>query len=171
MADNARIAYQCFATGEYVGPMKVFHGVLPNGATWDEPPAEKEGYARFYRNGRWEYVEDHRKEEGYVNGERTTIYEVGPLPSGWNTEPPAPTEEELFTMLRAVRDGKLGEYDRRMAQLNRNLRLATDLGKASVEKSIEEWDAYAQALCDIPSLAGAPWDGGGEKTPWPVMPE
>ena len=29
---------------------------------------------------------------------------------------------------------------------------------------------YRQALRDLPSQEGAPWDGGGEETPWPVMP-
>ena len=30
---------------------------------------------------------------------------------------------------------------------------------------------YRQALRDLPSQEGAPWDGGGEETPWPLMPE
>lgn len=31
--------------------------------------------------------------------------------------------------------------------------------------------AYRQALRDLPSQPGAPWDGGGQKTPWPEFPE
>lgn len=31
--------------------------------------------------------------------------------------------------------------------------------------------AYRQALRDLPSQPGAPWDGGGQKTPWPAFPE
>ena len=31
--------------------------------------------------------------------------------------------------------------------------------------------AYRQALRDLPAQEGAPWDGGGEKTPWPAAPE
>lgn len=89
-----KTAYQCFATGEYIGPIDCWDEVLPNGATWDCPPDAKEGFARFYRNGKWEFVEDHRKEDGYVNGVKTTIHEVGPLPEGWSTEPPAPTVDE-----------------------------------------------------------------------------
>ena len=27
-----------------------------------------------------------------------------------------------------------------------------------------------QALRDLPSQEGAPWDGGGEETPWPEIP-
>ena len=30
--------------------------------------------------------------------------------------------------------------------------------------------AYRQALRDLPSLDGAPFDGGGELTPWPQLP-
>ena len=30
--------------------------------------------------------------------------------------------------------------------------------------------AYRQALRDLPSQEGAPWDGGGEETPWPELP-
>jgi len=30
--------------------------------------------------------------------------------------------------------------------------------------------AYRQALRDLPSQDAAPWDGGGEATPWPAMP-
>ena len=29
---------------------------------------------------------------------------------------------------------------------------------------------YRQALRDLPSQEGAPWDGGGESTPWPDLP-
>lgn len=30
--------------------------------------------------------------------------------------------------------------------------------------------AYRQALRDLPAQKGAPWDGGGENTPWPALP-
>ena len=29
---------------------------------------------------------------------------------------------------------------------------------------------YRQALRDLPSQEGAPWDGGAEDTPWPEIP-
>jgi hypothetical protein len=31
--------------------------------------------------------------------------------------------------------------------------------------------AYRQFLRDLPAQEGAPFDGGGELTPWPHMPE
>ena len=30
--------------------------------------------------------------------------------------------------------------------------------------------AYRQALRDLPAQEGAPWDGGGDETPWPELP-
>ena len=29
---------------------------------------------------------------------------------------------------------------------------------------------YRQKLRDLPKEDGAPWDGGGEETPWPINP-
>ena len=29
---------------------------------------------------------------------------------------------------------------------------------------------YIQELRDLPAQPGAPWDGGGDATPWPVKP-
>ena len=31
--------------------------------------------------------------------------------------------------------------------------------------------AYRQALRDLPAQEGAPWDGGGDETPWPAAPK
>ena len=30
--------------------------------------------------------------------------------------------------------------------------------------------AYRAALRDLPDAPGAPWDGGGTSTPWPIAP-
>ena len=89
-----KTAYQCYSSGEYIGPMEVSSGILPNGATWTEPPAKVEGFARFFRNGKWKQVEDHRGEQGYVDGVFTTIHDVGPYPAGWSNDPPAPSAED-----------------------------------------------------------------------------
>lgn len=76
------------------------------------------------------------------------------------------TEAERFRMLRQARDVKLSAYDVAIAQLERERRIGVD-----VEELIHEWDAYAQALCNLPEQSGAPWDGGGALTPWPTKPE
>ena len=153
-----KIAYQCYATGEYVGPIEVFSDLLPNGATWDEPPAAAEGFTRFYKNGKWEQVEDHRGQEGYVNGEKVTIREVGPLPDGWSTEPPAPTTKELFVRLRSMRDDRLSACD---------WTVLPDSPLSSAKKA--EWKTYRQSLRDLPAQDGAPW--AVDTIPWPVQPE
>ncbi len=85
--------------------------------------------------------------------------------------PLAPTEKELFATLRAARDVRLAEYDTLMAQLARWLRIATtESATTALYAKIAELDTWAEALCALPSADGAPWDGGGENTPWPEQP-
>lgn len=82
----------------------------------------------------------------------------------WLADPA--TVDERFRMLRTARDAKLAAHDSKIAQLQREARLGVD-----VAAYIAAWDTYAQALCKLPEQAGAPWDGGGQLTPWPVQPE
>lgn len=81
---------------------------------------------------------------------------------------PEPTTEELFAQLRSIREVKLREYDQKISQLDRLIRLNPDYAAYNIERA--EWDAYATALCNLPAQEGAPWDGGGVETPWPVKP-
>ncbi|MBD5417383.1 MAG: hypothetical protein HDR50_06935 [Desulfovibrio sp.] len=69
------------------------------------------------------------------------------------------TEAERFELLRQARDAKLTDTDYLMAP-----DYPLDDGQRA------EVTAYRQALRDLPAQAGAPWDGGGEMTPWPEMP-
>lgn len=73
---------------------------------------------------------------------------------------PTPSSEELFATLRAARDARLMATDKYM--LSDYPISETDL--AAVR-------AYRAALRDLPGQPGAPWDGGGEATPWPIMPK
>ena len=155
----SRIAYQCYATGEYLAPLECFDNLLPNGATWVTPPDPVEGFTRFFKDGKWTQVENHKGEEGYLNGERTIIKEFGPLPEGWSTTPPPPTEEELFEKLRSMRDSKLTSCD---------WTVLPDSPFSSEKK--KEWKEYRQALRDITEQEGSPWDGG-DSVPWPKEPE
>ena len=75
------------------------------------------------------------------------------------------TLAERFEMLRATLKGKLADYDVAVAELRRKERAGAD-----VTAELATWDAYAEALCDLPAQPGAPWDGGGELTPWPEEP-
>ena len=65
---------------------------------------------------------------------------------------------ELFRWLRTERDKKLAETDC-MTLPDYPL---TDAKRAEIL-------AYRQALRDLPSQEGAPWDGGLEQTPWPAI--
>lgn len=78
--------------------------------------------------------------------------------------PPAhiPTREELFARLRFERDQRLAAHDAVISQLSRKQRLGED-----VAERLQALDAYAEQLCNLPAQDGAPWDGGGEATPWP----
>lgn len=78
---------------------------------------------------------------------------------------PEPTEADLFAQLRSIREVKFREYDKVVSQLERKARI----GEA-VATQLAAWDAYAIALCELPEQPGAPWDGGGSQTPWPVKP-
>ena len=72
---------------------------------------------------------------------------------------PSPTAHELSTALRSQRDAKLSATDKYLL--------------ADYPISPEEFVAiktYRQLLRDLPAQPGAPWDGGGELTPWPELP-
>lgn len=69
------------------------------------------------------------------------------------------SEEARFSRLRTERDNRM---------------IATDfavLPDYPIDSDLlEKVKAYRQYLRDLPSLEGAPWDGGGPETPWPVNP-
>ena len=145
--------------------------LVPANACLDAPEIVA-GHISRRINGQWIQVENHRGEKGYVDGRPYTMMDYGPYPDGWSTEPPLPTVDELFARLRAARDTQLrSRYDAAIAQLNRQLRITvTDAERTAITAQIASWDAWAVALCNLPTLPGAPWDGGGESTPWPTAP-
>lgn len=92
------------------------------------------------------------------------------------------SESARFERLRAKRDAKLTEYDTKITQIERQIRLLlhNDAYSEEVLHDLQvkqkEWDDYAQALCNIPQQPGAPWDGGDNDkgpgiVPWPKKPE
>ena len=70
-----------------------------------------------------------------------------------------------YARLRAKRDQRLAAHDNMVSLLTRKQRLGID-----VSEQLQALDAYAEQLCNLPAQDGAPWDGGGEATPWPDMP-
>lgn len=146
------------------------------------PPPENipEGHVARWTGSGWELVEDHRQHldsKGTKHGgtpywlpsegddwqsQPRYTEELGPLPEGAVTVRPektAPTEAELFQQLRAERDRRLSATD---------YLLMPDYPLSDDQRTILQ--VYRQALRDLPSQEGAPWDGGGESTPWPDLP-
>ena len=80
-------AYQYDASGYYAGEIEDFGSPLPNNAT-RMAPREKAGSIPRWNGAEWVQVENHKGEEGYVNGERHTIGHYGPYPDGWSASPP-----------------------------------------------------------------------------------
>ena len=72
---------------------------------------------------------------------------------------PSPSEEYLFSKLRTIRDSYLQETDKYMT---------VDFPITDILRT--EMLEYRQCLRDITEQPGAPWDGGGELTPWPEKP-
>lgn len=68
------------------------------------------------------------------------------------------TKKELEQSIRSERDIRLNISDRLVAP---------DRPCANAEKG--RIHKYRQALRDLPAQKGFPWDGGGPKTPWPVL--
>lgn len=82
------IAYQCNASGSFVGPIEDY-GLLPNNAT-RAIPSEKAGYVPRWTGSVWEQVENNKGREGYLNGQPYTVEDYGPLPEGFSETPPEP---------------------------------------------------------------------------------
>ena len=78
------------------------------------------------------------------------------------------TEEELLASLINERTIRLAEYDTKIMELNRCIRLYPNESKYLDKRN--EWDEYAVKVVTIDDQEGSPWDGGGEKTPWPIKP-
>lgn len=101
--------------------------------------------------------------------------QVAPYVALWQAE-----KARLAAEAEAAEAARLAEYNSepaRFARLReeRDRRIAaTDYLMTSdyplTEAQRAAVSAYRTALRDLPAQDGAPWDGGGEETPWPVMP-
>jgi len=69
------------------------------------------------------------------------------------------SETARFERLRSERDQRLAATD---------YLLMPDYPLSDDQRTILQ--VYRQALRDLPSQEGAPWDGGAEDTPWPEIP-
>ena len=96
---------------------------------------------------------------GYENIVSPINTKIGPDGAITFTPPEPPSSASLFASLRAERDRRLAATD---------YLLMPDYPLDDTLKGAVQ--AYRQALRDLPSQEGAPWDGGGEATPWPELP-
>ena len=148
-----------------------------SGGTTIAPPEVSDNEQAVWNGTSWDVMEDHRQHydaQGVKAGGTpywlpTDTWQdaprymetLGALPEGALLAAPAkpePTTEELFAQLRQKRDEKL---------------LATDFyfmaDYPADEEALAKVKEYRQALRDLPEQDGAPWDGGGEATPWPTL--
>ena len=94
--------------------------------------------------------------EHLISQSNTTVSADGTITF---TPPAAPSLESLFTNLRTERDRRLAATD---------YLLMPDYPISDDQRAVVQ--VYRQSLRDLPAQSGAPWDGGGEATPWPELP-
>ncbi|MDR2800412.1 MAG: hypothetical protein LBB52_03990 [Desulfovibrio sp.] len=104
------IAYQYTADG-YFACATEDYGLLPNNATHTPAPDAQEGYIRHWTGAAWEQVENHKGQQGYLDGKPHTIIRYGPYPGGWSTMPPPLTPAELAKQRRTEILARLAEID------------------------------------------------------------
>lgn len=73
---------------------------------------------------------------------------------------PSAPSAVVFASLRTERDRRLAATD---------FLLMPDYPISDDQRAAVQ--VYRQALRDLPAQPGAPWDGGGEGTPWPELPD
>lgn len=73
--------------------------------------------------------------------------------------PTPPTTADTLARLRHMRDALLDVTDKYLLH-----------DYPISETNLCAIKSYRQALRDLPAQPGAPWDGGGELTPWPELP-
>lgn len=103
----------------------------------------------------------------------------------WDEQPAGYLTQTAWNAARAAEAeaaeaARLAEYNSeparaRRLRAERNRRLAATDYLMMRDYPLAEEDeralaSYRQALRDLPARDGAPWDGGEENTPWPVMP-
>lgn len=70
-------------------------GSLPPANAVRVAPEMADGFWPCWDGEKWVQIEDHRGQKGWLNGEESTIGNLGPLPAGWSDEPPELTQEEI----------------------------------------------------------------------------
>lgn len=132
--------------------------VLPARGCLEKPDVVPGKIARRV-DGKWTQEENHKGKEGFINRTPHTIDKYGPLPDGFSETLPPLTTAELFDQLRALRDARLTATDKYLVA---DYPISAD--------QLAGVKTCRTTLRDLPAQDGAPWDGGGELTPWPELP-
>lgn len=98
--------YQYDKDGYFVFETDDFGGFLPSGAVYDEPDFI-DGHIPKWDGKKWNQAETHKGKEGYIDGQAHTIKGHGPLPKGWTTDKPEPTEKDSALSRIAEIDGEI----------------------------------------------------------------
>lgn len=93
-----------FATGEYLStsnadesPLELGNFLIPANATESAPPKHKDGFARRFKGGEWEYVKDLRGTKYWMPDLSERLQsELGELPEGATTDEPENHIGETF---------------------------------------------------------------------------
>lgn len=117
----------------------------------DEPPHNEPLAADSYAGQVAPYVELWKEEKARL--EQAAAEAEAACLAEYNSE------EARFERLRSERDQRLAATD---------YLLMPDYPLSDDQRTILQ--VYRQALRDLPSQEGAPWDGGAEDTPWPEIP-
>lgn len=117
---------------------------MPNYVTIDEN-------GKIIAAAEWQFPGSVLAEEDVVRGYDGGLYYKSAVPSAPSTV--------VFGYLRTERDRRLTATD---------YLLMPDYPLSDNQRVVVQ--AYRQALRDLPAQEGAPWDGGGEATPWPELP-
>ena len=117
---------------------------MPNYVTIDEN-------GKIIAAAEWPFPGSIPAEEEVVRGYDGGLYYKSAVPS-------VPSAV-VFGYLRTERDRRLAATD---------YLLMPDYPISDDQRAVVQ--AYRQALRDLPAQSGAPWDGGGEETPWPEQP-
>ena len=118
---------------------------MPNYVTIDEN-------GKITAAAEWPFPGSIPAAEEVVRGYDGGLYYKSAVPSAPSTV--------VFGYLRTERDRRLAATD---------FLLMPDYPISDDQRAVVQ--AYRQALRDLPAQSGAPWDGGGEATPWPELPD
>lgn len=122
--------------------------------------------------GHMEFTDDYNH---VLLGEELYAEDVAPFVALWEAEKMRLEEGEA-----AAEAARMAEYNSPEARAQRvrderDRRIAATDYIMAVDYPLRDeqrtaWTAYRQALRDMPGMAGFPWDGGGDNTPWPIRP-